>query len=76
MLSQSHFPYFMVISITVWIDIVVETFLSLCDGYGVLCLLFFSSVFMLSGHIVLFHCSVVCLLLSLKICYQMGLVFI
>ena len=67
LLSQSHFPYFMVISITVWIDIVFETFISLCDGYGVLCLLLFSSVFMLSGHNVLFYCSDNCLLLILKI---------
>ena len=69
LLSQSHFPYFMDISITVWIDIVFETFLSLCDGYGLLCLLLFLSVFMLSGHIVLFHCSDICLLLSLKTFY-------
>ena len=56
--SQSHFPYFMDIFVTVWID-----------GYGLLCLLLFSSVFMLSGHNVLFHCSDICLLLSLKIFY-------
>ena len=37
--SQSHFPCFMDIFVTVWIDIVFEIFLSLCDGYGVLCLL-------------------------------------
>ena len=67
--SQSHFSYFMDIFITVWIDIVVESFLSLCDGYGSLCLLLFSSVFMLSGHNVFFHCSDICLLLSLKIFY-------
>ena len=67
--SQSHFPYFMDIFITVWIDIVFETFLSLCDGYGLLCLLLFSSVFLLSGHNVLFHCYDICLLLNLKIFY-------
>ena len=65
--SSSHFPYFMDVFITIWTDIVFETFLSLCDEYGVLCLLLISSVVMLSGHNVLFHCSDICLLLILKI---------
>ena len=63
------FSLFLVILATVWVDIVFEIFLSLCNGYGVLCLLLFSFVFMLSGHNVLFHCSDICLLLSLKIFY-------
>ena len=54
LLSQSHFPYFMDIFIIVWIDIVFDIFLSLCDGYGLLCLILFSSVFLLSGHNVSF----------------------
>ena len=54
LISQSHFTYFVDISFTVWIDFVFETFLSLCDGYGLLCLLLFSSIFMLSGHNVFF----------------------
>ena len=65
--SSSHFPYFMDVFITIWIDIVFVTFLSLCVGYGLLCLLLISSVFMLNGHNVLFHCSDICLLLILKI---------
>ena len=65
--SSSHFPYFMDVFLAIWIDTVFETFLSLCDGYGLLCLLLISSDFMLIGHNVLFHCSDICLLLILKI---------
>ena len=66
LLSQSHFTYFMDISFTVWIDIVFETFLSLCDGYGLLCLLC-SHFFHVEWSQCVFHCSDICLLLSLKI---------
>ena len=61
------FSLFLDIFATVWIDIVFEILLSMCNGYGVFCLLLFSSVFMLSGHNVFFHYSNICLLLSLKI---------
>ena len=52
LLSQSHFTFSWIFFF--WIDIVFEIFLSLLNGYGVLCLLLFSSICMLSGHNVFF----------------------
>ena len=65
--SSSHFPCFMNVFLDIWIDTMFETFLSLFDGYGLLCLLLISSVFILFGHNVLFLCSDIYLLLILKL---------
>ena len=48
--SSSLFPCFMNVFLVIWIDTMFETFLSLFDGYDLLCLLLISSVFMLIGY--------------------------
>ena len=64
---SSHFPCFMNVFLVIWIDTMFKTFLSLFVGYGLLCLLLISSVFILIGHNVFFLCSNICLLLILKL---------
>ena len=45
--SSSHFPCLMNVFLAIWIDTVFETFISLFDRYGWLCLLLISSAFIL-----------------------------
>ena len=47
LVSSSHIPCLMNVFLAIWVDNVFETFFSLFDGYGWLCLLLLSSVFIL-----------------------------
>ena len=50
--------------------------ISLCNGYGVYCLILFPSVFHAEQSQFVFHCSDFCLLLNIRFFSEMGLVSI